>query len=202
MSVFGLSREHVGGDVCPRCPRELFVCWGVSTWPPLHRTSGIAVGTVRRSCSGRGSLCRALGAGAGCAVLDSLSYLLHNLDIPSGPVCRRLAGVQPGRWGHHSVMVPVFLGGSGSNARAQEARPAPVYRFHPHFLVQSDVNLSLEKGGRACSRWRHCSRSPGGPTTQHVPGRRCRPESRDRRDGSTPFSIVLSSLTALILGKV
>lgn len=92
-------------------------------------------------------LCRALGAGAGCAVLDSLSYLLHNLDIPSGPVCRRLAGVQPGRWGHHSVMAPVFLGGSGSNARAQEARPAPVYRFHPHFLVQSDVNLSLEKGG-------------------------------------------------------
>lgn len=147
-------------------------------------------------------LCRALGAGAGCAVLDSLSYLLHNLDIPSGPVCRRLAGVQPGRWGHHSVMVPVFLGGSGSNARVQEARPAPVYRFHPHFLVQSDVNLSLEKGGRACSRWRHCSRSPGGPTTQHVPGRRCRPESRDRRDGSTPFSIVLSSLTALMLGKV
>lgn len=61
MSVFGLSREHVGGDVCLRCPRELFVCWGVSTWPPLHRTSGIAVGTVRRSCSGRGSLCLCAG---------------------------------------------------------------------------------------------------------------------------------------------
>lgn len=118
------------------------------------------------------------------------------------------AGVSTACWGAARTLGPSLChgpclpGGSGSNARAQEARPAPVYRFHPHFLVQSDVNLSLEKGGRACSRWRHCSRSPGGPTTQHVPGRRCRPESRDRRDGSTPFSIVLSSLTALMLGKV
>lgn len=97
-------------------------------------------GTARLSCSGCGGFCRALGAGGRVCSPGPPVLLASQRGHPFR------ASVSMACWDDHSVVVPAFWDGSGSSGRAQGARPAPVCRFHSHFLVQTGVNLSLEKG--------------------------------------------------------
>lgn len=78
VSVFGLTQEHVGGDVCPRCPRELFqlfVCWEVSTWPPRHPTSGSLLLRARQFVRGPG------GGGRVCSPGTILASASHSVCL-------------------------------------------------------------------------------------------------------------------------
>lgn len=153
------SNERVwaalGGDVCHVAALgELLVCWEVSTWPPRRPTSSIAVGAVRLSCSGRGGLRRALGAG-GRVCSPGPPVLLASQ--PGHPF---RAGVWMACLGRTQDAGAITLAWSLSSWVAQGAMRVrrepglprsflPRSSFFTHFLVQTDVNLNLEKGGRA-----------------------------------------------------
>lgn len=106
--------------------------------PTFSITSIVAVG--HSAALLLGVWCRALGAGGRVCSPGPPVLLASQRGHPFR------ASVSMACWDDHSVVVPAFWDGSGSSGRAQGARPAPVCRFHSHFLVQTGVNLSLKKG--------------------------------------------------------